>query len=64
MYLNSEINYLGLGKKVPSEIRDNLEESWHGCSDNETGRNQSGVLVPPAGIEPAAHGLGIHCSIH
>ena len=21
-------------------------------------------LVPPAGIGPAAHGLGIHCSIH
>jgi len=22
------------------------------------------LLVPPAGIGPAAHGLGIHCSIH
>ena len=22
------------------------------------------IMVPPAGIEPAAHGLGIHCSIH
>ena len=62
--MNSEINYLGLGKKVPNGIWDNLEESWHGYSENETGWNQSSVLVPPAGIEPAAHGLGIHCSIH
>jgi hypothetical protein len=22
------------------------------------------VMVPPTGLEPAAHGLGIHCSIH
>ena len=35
-------------------------------SGNKEGSLYKGlkIMVPPAGIEPAAHGLGIHCSIH
>ncbi len=44
---------------ISSTIGDFQQKKGHGNN-----RNPLKSLVPPAGIEPAAHGLGIQCSIH